>query len=288
MTARFAIPWALALTGCVDAVTTEPVNYDERHPAAVLDVVHASTAPGIAPAVIYVHGGSWRSGSRRSEKGVVEQMARAGYVAFNVDYRLVPEGTFPAAVDDVFCALAYVQANADELGVDPARIAVMGYSAGGHLTGLLATATDVAALQDDACPWGRAVAPAAMLSAAGPMDLPTLSTGAIVEEFVGVPFDEDPATWALASPMTHVTSDDPPFLFVHAEHDLIVPLEQSEAMAVTLRAAGVGAEVLRLEGGGHFLSDGAGLGEGQLEGPFDTAEAAMALFDFLERTIGAP
>lgn len=285
---RVPFTCVLALAGCVDAVTTEPVNYDERHPEAVLDVVHSSAAPATAPAVVYVHGGSWRGGSRRAEKGVVEQMARAGYVAFNVDYRLVPDGTFPAAVDDVFCALAYVQAHAAELGVDPARIAVMGYSAGGHLTGLLATATDVPALQDDACPWGRATAPAAMLSAAGPMDLPTLSTGEIVEEFVGVPFDEDPATWALASPVTHVTGDDPPFLFVHAEHDLIVPVAQSETMAVMLRTAGVAADVLRLEGGGHFLSDGAGLGEEQLEGPFDTAEAAMALFDFLERTVGAP
>ena len=278
-----------ALSACVPSVTTESRAYDTRSEVAVLDVVRSAETPAIgAPAVVYVHGGSWSGGSRGAEASVVESLARAGYVGVNVDYRLVPSGTFPAAVNDVFCALAYVQAHVEELGVDANRIAVMGYSAGGHLAGLLATASDLADLQDGSCPWGRATMPAAAISGAGPMDLPMLSTGDIVEKFVGVPFDEDPARWALASPMTHVTGDDPPYLFVHAEHDLVVQVEQSERMAARLRAVSVSAEMLRLEGGGHFLGDGAGLGEEQLEGPFDTAEAAMAVFQFLDDTVGAP
>ncbi len=120
------------------------------------------------------------------------------------------------------------------------------------------------------------------------MDLPTLSTGSVVEDFVGVPFADDPARWALASPMTHVTADDPPFLFVHAEHDLIVQVEQSEQMLATLRAAGVAADFLELEGNGHLFGEGAGLGEESYQSPFDTAESTMAVFDFLERTVGAP
>ncbi len=279
----------LAMSACTASVTTESIAYDERFDADVLDVIRSEHTPtAAARTVFYVHGGSWRAGSRGTEAGPVEQLARAGYLAINVDYRLVPDGTFPNAVDDVFCALAFVQTHADELGVDTSRLAVMGYSAGGHLIGLLATASNLAELQSDTCPHGRATAPLAAISAAGPMDLPTLSTGSIVEDFVGVPFDEDPARWALVSPMTHVTADDPPFLFVHAEHDLIVQVEQSEQMRATLRAAGVSAELLELEGNGHLLGEGAGLGEEGYQGPLDTSESTMAVFDFLARTIGAP
>ena len=279
----------LALTACTASVTTESRAYDERFESTVLDIVRSDDTPTAnAPAVVYVHGGSWRAGSRGTEAGVIERLARGGYVGINVDYRLVPDGTFPSAVDDVFCALAFVQTHPDELGIDPSRIAVMGYSAGGHLIGMLAAGNDVAELQDDSCPSGRATTPAAAISAAGPMDLPALGTGSVVEDFVGVPFAEDPARWALASPQTHVTGDEPPFLFVHAEHDLIVQIEQSEHMAATLRNAGVSAELLKLEGGGHLLGDGAGAGQEQLEAPFETSESAMAVFDFLERTVGAP
>lgn len=285
----YRIVASLTLTACMGPVTTESRTYDERFEATTLDILRSDESPTTAaPVIVYVHGGSWRGGSRAAEAGVVERLARAGYVGINVDYRLVPDGVFPNAVDDVFCALAFVQTHADELGIDPARLAVMGYSAGGHLIGMLAAGNDVAELQSDECPSGRASAPFAAISAAGPMDLPTLSTGSVVTEFVGVEFEDDPARWALASPQTHVSGNEPPFLFVHAEHDLIVQVEQSERMADTLHAAGVSAELLKLEGGGHLLGDGAGLGEEQLEGPFDTAESSMAVFDFLERTIGVP
>lgn len=279
----------LALSACTASITTDSIAYDERFDADVLDVIRSDHTPTTAaPTVLYVHGGSWRGGSRTSEASAVEQLARGGYLAINVDYRLVPDGTFPNAADDVFCALAFVQTHADELGVDVSRLAVMGYSAGGHLMGLLATGANLAELQSDTCPHGRATAPVAAISGAGPMDLPTLSTGSVVEDFVGVPFADDPARWALASPMTHVTADDPPFLFVHAEHDLIVQVEQSEQMLATLRAAGVAADFLELEGNGHLFGEGAGLGEESYQSPFDTAESTMAVFDFLERTVGAP
>jgi len=279
----------LALTACTASVTTESRVYDDRFEPTVLDIMRSDeTASANAPAVFYVHGGSWRGGSRGGEAGVVERLARGGYVAVNVDYRLVPDGAFPSAVDDVFCALAFVQTHADELGIDPSRIAVMGYSAGGHLIGMLAAGNDVAELQDASCPSGRATAPVAAISAAGPMDLPTLSTGSVVEEFVGVPFEEDPGRWALASPQTHVSGNEPPFLFIHAEHDLIVQVEQSQQMAAALQDAGVSAELLKIEGGGHLLGDGAGLGQEQFEAPFDTPESAMAVFEFLHRTVGAP
>ncbi len=110
----------------------------------------------------------------------------------------------------------------------------------------------------------------------------------VVADFVGVAYDTDPDRYATASPITHVDAAEPPFLLVHSEHDLVVDVSQSEAMAATLRDAGNQARLLRLEGGGHILGDGPGLGLEELELATDTPEAWMALIDFLSRVGNAP
>ena len=275
---------AATLAGCDPELDRQTRRYDPRHEVAELDVIAPRGATG-APAVMYVHGGAWSRGERGNDAGTVERLARAGYVAVNVDYRLVPDGTFPAAVHDVACALAYVQAEADTLGVDRTRIAVMGHSAGAHLISLVAVAAELEALQDPGCPSGRAAPPAAAVSVAGPMDLRTLG-GDPTAAFVGVSLADDPATWALASPIAQVASGEPPFLFIHAEADRVVPVAQSEQMLAALRARDNAASYLRLEGGGHVIGDGAGLGQLQFELSTDTPEAWMALLDFLDRTLG--
>ena len=91
------------------------------------------------PAVIQVHGGGWILGSR-AEQGIplLNHMAANGWIGFNVDYWLSPRATLPEHVIDVKRAIAWVREHADELGVDPERIAITGGSAGGHLTALAA------------------------------------------------------------------------------------------------------------------------------------------------------
>lgn len=262
--------------------------YDDRRAHAELDV-HTAWGRGAArrPAVMYVHGGGWNSGARNNDRATVDRLARAGYVGVNVDYRLVPEGAFPAAVQDVFCALAFIRERADELGINPERVAVMGHSAGAHLIGMVAVAADVPELQDLACPSGKTGAPGAAISVAGPMDLHRLG-GAPTAAFVGASYDAAPETWAAASPINHVDAGEPPFLFVHSKQDLIVPIEQSEVMRIALRSAGNDVSILRLEGGGHVLGDGLGLGEEEFELASDTPESWTALIDFLDRTVGTP
>ena len=98
--------------------------------------------------MIQVHGGGWILGSR-SEQGIplLNHMAANGWVGFNVDYRLSPRATLPDHVIDVKRAIAWVRENADELGVDPERIAITGGSAGGHLTALAALTANDRSLQ---------------------------------------------------------------------------------------------------------------------------------------------
>lgn len=87
------------------------------------------------PALIYIHGGGWCSDSIESHDAVCRGLAiQANIVVISVDYRLAPEHPFPAAVDDCYAAACWIFNNADELGINPSRIAIGGDSAGGNLT----------------------------------------------------------------------------------------------------------------------------------------------------------
>lgn len=91
----------------------------------------------IYPGIVLVHGGGWIGGSRKSFQTTAEDLARAGYVVANVDYRLATEAKFPGAVLDVKAAVRWMRANAEMLGLNPERIGGVGGSAGGHLTAML-------------------------------------------------------------------------------------------------------------------------------------------------------
>ncbi|WP_420472677.1 alpha/beta hydrolase [Noviherbaspirillum sp. ST9] len=89
---------------------------------------------GLQPALVYYHGGGWTIGDLDTHDTLCRQLAnRSGCVLLSVDYRLGPEHRFPAAVDDSIAALRWVHTNASALGIDAARIAIGGDSAGGNL-----------------------------------------------------------------------------------------------------------------------------------------------------------
>jgi len=135
---------ATALAGCSGAGVEEihGVAYDDRFAADVLDVYLPEDGETARPAVMFVHGGGWRIGSRDHHVDHARRLAESGYAAISIDYRLTPDGVYPRSIQDSMCALAFVRSRAGEWGIDPDRIAVMGYSAGGHLVSLLGVATD--------------------------------------------------------------------------------------------------------------------------------------------------
>src|SRR5688572_13735840 len=142
------------LGGCADVVVENDISYDDRFAVAKLDVYSPPDREAPRPAVIVIHGGGWREDSDRGFMGMhSERFAQAGYVAFNIEYRGTPgDGAFPGAVQDVVCALAYVRAHADLWGIDPARLAAYGYSAGGHLSSMLGVAASLPIVAPD-CVW---------------------------------------------------------------------------------------------------------------------------------------
>jgi acetyl esterase/lipase len=153
---------------------------------------------------------------------------------------------------------------------------------------MLGVAADVDELQDDDCPSGRTGPANAVIAGAGPFDLSILDDDT-TRAFVGAPLDDDNlALYRLASPLYHVDAGEPPVLLIHAEADRVVDVAQSVRMGDSLRAAGNHALLLELEGGGHGIGDGAGLGNLQLEVAIDTPESWLATVDFLDLTVGTP
>lgn len=222
-----------------------------------LDVTRPAR-PGPHPVIVLLHGGGWRRGNRHHMTGGMRHLAGLGYAAVAVDYRLAaaPRNTFPAAVADARCAVRWLRLNAAVLDIDADRMAAMGFSAGGHLAAMLATAHDVEGL-DARCPL-RTVSPRvqAAVSFFAPFDLRPgepvgPGTERVIANFLGTRADADPARAALASPRTHVDRSDPPMLLVHGQRDETVYIDQARRMQRALEDAGVASTLVEVPRGAH-------------------------------------
>jgi acetyl esterase/lipase len=203
---------------------------------------------GPHPAVILIFGGGWVMGSKESWAPYGEYLAEQGFVAIALQYRLAPAHPFPAAIDDVRDGTAWVRQHAIEFDIDPARLAAVGGSAGGHLAALLAT--------EGTGPLDQGSRVAAAVSWAGPMDLhasqyPPESQGYISEFLACTPATCNEDEIDAASPIDHVDAFDPPMLLAHGDSDLLVPLDQAQRMAARLDAVGVPNQLLIVPNAGH-------------------------------------
>jgi acetyl esterase/lipase len=282
-----------ACTAADVAVDTD-VSYDDRFGAATrMDVYRPDDGSAARPGVLMIHGGGWRAFDRHSMDEDARRLAGAGYVVFNIDYRLVPDGAFPKDVQDCLCALAFARAHAAEYGVDPARLASMGYSAGGHLASFVGVGAAVPEVAPDCATAGGGApslwaAPVAVVDGAGPEDLRTEPQVSTITEYVGGTIDQVPATYALASPITHVAPDSPPFLIINGEDDWFVSAQtQAEPMRDALDAAGVETRFLLVPGGGHLWNRGSDGDSWEIPlTSIDTPESQAAIVDFLDHEIG--
>jgi acetyl esterase/lipase len=210
------------------------------------------------PLVVWVHGGAWVSGDRADPRTPRELGDR--YIVASIDYRLSTEAAFPAQIYDCKAAIRWLRANADRYDIDPDRIGAWGGSAGGHLVALLGTSEEVEELEGDVGNHlDRSSAVQAVCDFYGPIDLASLYEDTAKMDprknplcllFGGIP-TEYPDLLLQANPITHVSSDDPPFLIMHGDKDLVVPLAQSELLYAALQEAGVESTLRVIEGCAH-------------------------------------
>lgn len=196
-------------------------------------------------AVVLVHGGAWVEGDKSDMADVGRRLAAAGYVAVSVNYRLAPEHMYPAAVDDVQAAVAWLRerTQSERFGIDAGRIGVLGVSAGGYL------ATMVGALGSGSLHHGDRVA--VVVSWSGITDLNGIFLTGFGEDQLGCAVNTCPDLAATASPISHVDVGDAPMLLVNGANDPITPMAQATSMAATLATAGVNDQVVAVRGTSH-------------------------------------
>lgn len=216
--------------------------------------------PGPFPALLCVHGGGWIAGNRKDMAPAMAELAKNGYVAASVEYRLAPKFQFPAQIEDVKRCVRWLRANASKYKIDPERIGALGVSAGAHLVALLGTASPKDKLEGpgDEKQSSRV---RAIVCWAGPVDfvkgrdsLMRPTTAPLVLALLGGTPESAPAQYKAASATTYISKDDPPVLLIHGTADEVVSIEQSEIFEKALKAGGVKVEFLRYPGGGHGLA----------------------------------
>lgn len=223
-------------------------------PLQMLDVYLPSGTSERVPAVLVIHGGGFRIGSKSDVRPVAYALTQQGYAVFAVNYRLSPAVTYPAHVEDVFCAAGWIAAHAGRYNLDPERFYVWGGSAGATLALMVGLVDDRALYAgdcptplDDAASLAGIVAyyPATDFATLTNADAPTLIS------YLGGTLDELPTIWAEASPLTWVDGSEPPLMLIHGTRDRTVPFAQSELLATALEQADVEVMFLVLEGADH-------------------------------------
>ncbi|MEA5363154.1 alpha/beta hydrolase [Amycolatopsis sp., V23-08] len=211
--------------------------------------LHLPSGPGPHPAIVYLHGGGWRRGSRRTTipANLCSTLAERGFAVAAADYRLSGEARFPAQLDDVRAAITWLRSE-----VDCSRTFLWGESAGAHLA--LLTALDGGDV-DGVVAW---YPPTDFLGLAG--DLTGAADDSRETELLGVAPSADPERARAASPITFARRDAPPILLMHGDADDLVPATQSVRLAEVLRAAGAPVELDLVPGARHMWTDARDVG----------------------------
>ena len=219
------------------------------------------------PAIVAVHGGGFQLGSRDIYQYMGPYLASRGYAVFSIDYRLIRDGKnrYPAAVHDTRAAVQWVRSHAVELNIDPARIALMGDSAGGCLSALVALAGDLPeyanAYPDDPYADVSTTVKAVVgvygsydLSAQWEHDLISRPTDNVMENFMGFPPMENRHAWYRVSPISHAiyANNKTAFLLVWGDADDINDPKQSEAFLLALKQARFYVRTVIVPSGPHF------------------------------------
>lgn len=245
---------AMALAGCSVRspaqsdyeVSRDQAYVDQAHERQHADIYVPSGA-GPFPAVLLIHGGGWARGEPADMDKFAQRLVASGYVVMNLGYRLAPAFRYPAQSLDVAAAHRYLEAQAPRWKVDPTRVGVMGYSAGGHLALMLGL--------DEPSTRHRV---RAVVSGAGPTDLTRYPESPYLHKLIGE-YAGHEAEYRAASPLFLASSDDPPTLMYHGTWDLLVDIEQSRLLAAALKAEGAPYQLLEVSLSGHattFLVDG--------------------------------
>ncbi len=229
---------SIAQTAQQSITVTENIAYrTDVGPSTVLDMATPQFGPQKnRPAILIIHGGGWNAGSKNDivYRALMVDYAMKGYVVANMNYRLTREAPFPACIEDVRCAIRWMKANADKLGIDPERIGTYGHSAGGHLSLMAGVAADSKAFNDAADPWKEYTCNVACAAGGAP---PT-EIGRRGE------WAEHTEWW----PIGYIGQCKTPFIVLQGGEDPIVKPELTEDWVTKMQKAGAQVDYVKVHG----------------------------------------
>lgn len=225
----------------VDVRKTNNIIFKQIGAASLSGDMYIPSTSGLKPAVIVVHGGGWTNRSGKME-GISDKLAHAGFVVFNITYRLAPESHYPSQADDVSDAISWLYQHAEEYEIDANNISGWGYSAGAHLILM-------AGLDRNKSPRLRSI-----VAGGTPADLTRWPNSPLVLKLIGAPLMKAEAQWRDASPVNHVTKNSPPVFLYHGQWDTLVEPEQMTLMKRALEEKNIPVETYTVNFFGHILT----------------------------------
>lgn len=226
----------------------------------LLDIYIPPNAKGKLPMVVFVHGGGWLSNDKYADMGymkkTIAEIVGSGFILASIDYRFSTTAPFPAQIQDCNQAVSFLYDHADEYGIDRNRIAVMGFSAGGHLANMMGLSKNNNINSFFVPGSTRKFAIKAVVDFYGPSDLMLFpdpgndQTG--IAKLLGAAPLTRPDLSKTASPVTYVDKDDPPFLIIHGEKDGDVDPRQSRLLSSWLTVLNVPNELIIVKDAPHY------------------------------------
>ncbi|HUI32976.1 MAG TPA: alpha/beta hydrolase [Dysgonamonadaceae bacterium] len=211
-----------------------------------IDLYKPKNAGEPLPLLLFIHGGGWKSGKRSDYMVYLISFAEKGYMTGTVSYRLKRDSIYPASVEDVSDAVEWVFKNGENFGYDPHRVALIGGSAGAHLSMLAAYGWRDSRSQMDSIANNNQIK--AVVDIYGPVDLTDdyAQTQPLVTGFMGHSYREKPELYKEASPITYLSKSAPPTLILHGTSDKLVPIHQSDTLKSRLDELEVPCEYYKL------------------------------------------
>lgn len=235
-------------------------------PQLLLDLYLPVKSESSVPCVVMIAGGGFRARGKEAFASYSAYLATQGFAAACISYRGTPDDQYLATIHDCKSAVRFIRANAATFGIDAEHIGAMGQSAGGHLAALLGTTGGVEAMEGQSKTANTSSRIQAAACFAGVYDFVSrLREGGHQQhdlakkrrtngEWVGKKFSTESTKWKDASPINHLSSDDPPLLLIHSKTDKVVPHEQALQMHAAMQSQGLTCQLLILPTGGHGIA----------------------------------
>lgn len=236
-----------------------PYNNDtlKKH---LLDIYLPADNKGKHPLVVFIHGGGWISNDKYADMSympnTIAAMLNNGMAVASIDYRFAMQAVFPAILQDCNKAVSFLYDNADKYNLDKNRIALMGFSAGGHLASLMGTSQNNKVDKLYFSNTYRPLKYKAVVDFYGPVDLVLLPGNEDEKSpeglLIGAAPLYRPDLAKAASPITYIDKNDPPFMIFHGEKDNMVSNKQSKLFSAWLKYYGVKNELTIVKDAPHF------------------------------------